>query len=349
VSGERIAWTDPLLRRVSPVGGRAGPCRSTDGSVDATGAGMNATARAATAEARLKDHVERIALDQPPIDVASVDFTVRNPALLRDRFGPVLSYMARVELEVERNVLELETLIPDPPEIDRHFYRDVWGPQEERHGLILDELHRQLGGMSEPADLTTVGAKLKVLGAVGQLGSIQDVSRMLYYLTGVATERSAVLAYNLLYDGVLELGEAAVAHTVLAPIRRQEPGHYAFYLMSARSLWVELSAWQRWLVRRMRSHSFSPVGVNNDGQRAQFGEVMMRLGIDRELDSFASQVVRAERDLLWARAHGLQVPEYAIRAFRDAVLLAQAADSDGAVARGPIAPARGPAPSTVAS
>src|SRR5690606_39475055 len=47
------------------------------------------------------------------------------------------------------------------------------------------------------------------------LDAFQDVVRMLYYLTGMATERSAVLAYNLLHDGVAELGEDAVAQTVI--------------------------------------------------------------------------------------------------------------------------------------
>ena len=285
---------------------------------------MVSTASRGVVEARLAEHVERIALTHPPIDVASVDFTVRDPTALRGRYGPVLAYMARVELEVERNVLELETLIPDPPEIDRRFYRDVWGPQEERHGQILDQLHRHLGGVPEAADLTSVSVKLHVLGALCRLESIQDVSRMLYYLTGMATERSAVLAYNLLHDGVLELGEDAVARTVLAPIRRQEPGHYAFYLMSARGLWAELSPWQQWLTRRMRSLSFSPVGVSNDAQRARFGDVMGRLGIDRDLDGFAAQVIRAERELLWARDRGLPVPGYVTRAFREAVALAHA-------------------------
>lgn len=291
---------------------------------------MESTALRSAEEARLHQHVDRIALAHPPIDVASVDFTVRDPAALRSRYGPVLAYMARVEIEVERNVLELETLIPDPPEIDRHFYRDVWGPQEERHGQILDQLHRHLGGIAEPADLTSVSVKLQVLGALGHLESMQDISRMLYYLTGMVTERSAVLAYNLLHDGVLELGEDAVAHSVLAPIRRQEPGHYAFYLMSARGLWTELSPWQRWLTRRMRSQSFSPVGVNNDVQRARFGDVMARLGIDRDLDGFAAQIIRAERDLLWARDHGLPVPRYVTRAFREAVALAHAAGENKA-------------------
>ena len=86
---------------------------------------------------------------------------------------------------------------------------------------------------------------------------------MLYYLTGMATERSAVLAYNLLHRGTLDLGEQAIAQSVIGQIKRQEPGHFVFYQLSARALWAELAAWQRWMVRFMRRASFAPVGANN--------------------------------------------------------------------------------------
>jgi hypothetical protein len=275
-------------------------------------------------ELRLADHVERLGDEHPPIDLATVDFDVRDPALLNDRYGHVLDYMARVELEVDRNVLELITMLPDPPEVDRVFYADVWQPQEIRHGQILDELQMRIGRDPAVADLDHIGVKLKILGALGHLNPVQDVSRMLYYLTGMSTERSAVLAYNLLYDGVVELGETAVAETIVAQIRRQEPGHYAFYKMSARGLAEQLSAWQRWLVRHLRRLSFAPVGANNDEQKADFGEVMSSLGIDRTIEPFAIQISRVERELLWAREQGMRVPDYVVAAFREAVELAQA-------------------------
>src|SRR4051794_40472532 len=91
-------------------------------------------------ESRLADHVDRLGEEHPPIPLDSVDYTMKRPGLLAERFGSVLSYMSRVELEVERNVLELNILLPDPPEVDRHFYADVWMPQETHHGLILDRL-----------------------------------------------------------------------------------------------------------------------------------------------------------------------------------------------------------------
>ena len=278
----------------------------------------------ATASSRLVDHVRRLGEEHPPIDLATVDFTVRDPAALSARYGHVLDYMARVELEVDRNVLELLALLPDPPDVDRFFYADVWQPQEVRHGEILDELQVRIGRPAATPDRDHVSTKLKVLGALGHLSPVQDVSRMLYYLTGMSTERSAVLAYNLLHDGVLELGETAVAETVVAPIRRQEPGHYAFYKMSAQGLAAELAGWQLWLLRRLRSSSYGPVGVNNDEQRADFGEVMVSLGIDRDVEAFTESIARVERDLLWARGQGMPVPAYVVRAFREAVEAAQA-------------------------
>lgn len=279
-------------------------------------------AYAPAAEARLSEHVARLAEEHPPIELGSVDLTVRRPREFEARFGHVLDYMARVELEVDRNVLELTTMLPDPPEIDRRFY-EVWQRQEIQHGLILDKLQVELGRPPADADLDSIGTKLKVLGALAHLRAFQDVCRMLYYLTGMATERSAVLAYNLLHRGTVELGETAVAQTVVAPIKRQEPGHYAFYQLSARGLWSELAGWQRWLVRLMRRMSFAPVGANNPRQLADFGDVMATLGIDRDSDDFADQISRVEAELLWARDRGLRVPDYVARAFREAVELAR--------------------------
>ena len=283
---------------------------------------LSPVTRPRSTELRLADHVDRLGAEHPPIDLATVDFTIRRPDVLNERYGHVLDYMARVELEVDRNVLELMTMLPDPPEVDRRFYAEVWQPQEIRHGLILDELQVRIGRDNAAADLDHVSAKIKLLGALSHLSPIQDVVRMLYYLTGMSTERSAVLAYNLLHAGLKDLGETALASSIVAPIRRQEPGHYAFYKMSARGLAEQLSGWQRWLVRTMRRISFAPVGANNQQQKADFGDLMRTLGIDRDLSAFARQISRVERELLWVRDHGMKVPDYVVAAFREAVDLA---------------------------
>jgi len=277
-------------------------------------------------DAKLAEHVERLGEEHPPIPLDSVDYTMKKPRALTDRFGAVLSYMARVELEVERNVLELNILLPDPPEVDRRFYADVWLPQETHHGLILDKL-QQLAGL-DPSDpnLDDVSFKLKLLGALGRMPGVQDISRMLYYLTGVATERSAVLAYNKLHAGLVELGERAIAATVVAPIRRQEPGHFAYYQMAAQQLWDQLSGWQRWLTRSLRKRTFEVVGAYDKHQIADFGDVMdaleMSKGGEAELREYARQVGRAELELMWAHRRGLRVPDYVFKSLRRAAELA---------------------------
>lgn len=281
-------------------------------------------------ERRLREHVDRLAAEHPPIRLDSVDFTVRRPDVLEQRFGHVLDYMARVELEVDRNVLELTTMLPHPPEIDRYFYADVWQPQEIQHGLILDRLQVELGREPAVTDLDHVGMKLKVLGALARWDSFHDVCRMLYYLTGMSTERSAVLAYNLLHDGVAELGEVAVAETIVGQIKRQEPGHYAFYKLSAQGLWSQIAPWQRFLVKLMRRISFAPVGANNPTQRADFGDVLRTLGVSDDITSFAVAIGRVESELFAARHAGLPVPSYVVKALRDAHDLALARASEPA-------------------
>ena len=278
---------------------------------------MTATA----AERRLIEHVDRIEAEQPPIPLDSVDFTVLRPDLVRDRFGATLDYLARVELEVDRNVLELNTMLPDPPEIDVRFYREVWHAQEIQHGVILDKLQTLLGRPPASPDTESVSAKMRILGAISHLSPVQDIVRMLYYLTGMSTERSAVLAYNKLHSGMADLGEQALADSVVAPIRRQEPPHYAFYKLSAQGLAARLSPWQSWLVRRLRALSWGPVGANNPQQKADFGGVMTALGMRDTLIDFGEEISRVERDLLFAKQRGLAVPSYVVDALHEAVAL----------------------------
>jgi hypothetical protein len=286
-----------------------------------TGVTKSRRARRRREDSRLADHVDRLGEEHPPIPLDSVDYTMNDPDQLVERFGPVLSYMSRVELEVERNVLELNVLLPDPPEVDRHFYADVWLPQETQHGIILDKLQVLAGLDAAEPNLDDVSFKLRLLGALGKVRGVQDVSRMLYYLTGLATERSAVLAYNKLHSELMELGERAVATTVVAPIKRQEPGHFAYYQLAARQLWSQLSTWQRWLVRTLRKRTFGPVGVSNDQQQVEFGDTMHALGMSRDeaaLQHYARQVGRVEHELLWAHRQGLRAPDYVFKALRRA-------------------------------
>ncbi|MEJ1109560.1 MULTISPECIES: GTP-binding protein LepA [unclassified Kribbella] len=273
----------------------------------------------------LRRFVETFAEEHPPLSLDAADLTIKNPEQVRRRYGGVFNYLTRVELEVERNVLELRALMPDATEIDRLFYEDVWSPQELQHGILLDAVQQGFGMVPAATDLE-VSAKIRLVGVLSHLPGMLAVVRLLYYLTGAATERSAVVAYSRLVDGLRAMGEHAIAETVIAPIRRQEPGHFAFYRLSAEALVGEegLSDWQVQLARILRRRSFELVGVNNRRQRADFGDVARALDFDRDLLEVARQVSRVERELLWAQHQGLKVPTYILTALQEAISLSTA-------------------------
>jgi hypothetical protein len=235
----------------------------------------------------------------------------------------VIDYLARVELEVDRNVLELLVLLPDVDEINKTFYADVWQPQEIQHGLILDRLQQDLGRTAAKPELE-LSFGIKILGALAHLKPIQEIAKLMYFLTGASTERQAVLAYNKINKGMQELGEAAISETIITPIKQQEPGHFAFYQMSATAMIQDgvLKPWQLFLTRVMREKSYHLVGTNHRKRyKADLGSVMTTLGIDDDLEGYAREVGRVENRLLWAHKHGMEFPPYILKAIRESVEL----------------------------
>jgi hypothetical protein len=270
---------------------------------------------------KIAEHVQRLGEHYPPIPLDSVDRTIKRPRLVARKFGHVIDYLARVELEVDRNVLELLVLLPDADETNKTFYADVWQPQEIQHGLILDRLQQDLGREAAEPHLE-VSFGIKILGALAHLKPIQDIAKLMYFLTGASTERQAVIAYNKINQGMQELGETAISETIITPIKRQEPGHFAFYQMSATAMIQDkvLKPWQLFLTRVMREKSYHLVGTNKmDRYKADMGRVMADLGLTDDLEGYAREVGRVENRLLWAHRQGMDFPPYILKAIRESV------------------------------
>jgi hypothetical protein len=270
---------------------------------------------------KIAEHVQRLGERYPPIPLDSVDRTIKRPGLVARKFGHVIDYLARVELEVDRNVLELLVLLPDVDETNKTFYADVWQPQEIQHGLILDRLQQDLGRAAARPHLE-VSFPIKILGALANLRPIQDIAKLMYFITGASTERQAVIAYNKINQGMKELGETAISATIITPIKQQEPGHFAFYQMSATAMIQDkvLKPWQLFLTRVMREKSYHLVGTNQMKQyQADMGGVMADLGLDHDLAGYAREIGRVETRLLWAHKQGMEFPPYILRALRESV------------------------------
>jgi hypothetical protein len=272
---------------------------------------------------RIRQHVERLGERHPPVDLAAADYRMADPRAVRERFAEPLEYMARVEMEVERNVLELAVLLPGVSETDRLFYADVWGPQEEHHGILLDTLGQQLGMPAAAPNLKSLSPRIRVLGALAHLPFVHEVIRLMYYLTGAATEKSAMMAYQRMSDGLAAMGETGVKTTVIDAIKVQEPGHFAFYRLSAEEMVQQgvLAPWQLHLARFIRSRSFGLVGAKSPDERAGYGSVIVNLGLEDELERHVRDITRVETHLLHAHDDGMKVPAYALAAFRDAAEL----------------------------
>lgn len=277
---------------------------------------------------RISEHVARLADEHPPIPMDSVDFTIRDAPRVRRRFGVTICFLTRVELEVARNVRELDVVLPHAPPADVVFYRDVWGPQELAHGAILDHLVGRLGLPSPTPVDVTVAPRLRALGVLDRVRHIEDVARMLYYLTGVTTERLAQLVYHSLGEQLVADDERAIAMTAVEPIRRQEPGHLAFYRMSAEHLSDQLRPWQRWLVRELRQATYSPPGVTTPDRSADLGRMMGELGLAAQVPAESEFLTALTQRLLRDEGRGLPVPDYVRRGFEDALARATAQPVD---------------------
>jgi hypothetical protein len=270
---------------------------------------------------KIAEHVQRLGELYPPIRLDSVDRTIKRPWLVAKKFGHVIDYLARVELEVDRNVLELLVLLPDADDTNKTFYADVWQPQEIQHGLILDRLQQDLGRTAAEPELE-LSLGIKILGTLAHLKPIQEIAKLMYFLTGASTERQAVLAYNKINRGMQELSETAISETIITPIKQQEPGHFAFYQMSATAMIQDkvLRPWQLFLTRVMREKSYHLVGTNHMRRyKADMGGVMTTLGLDDDLEGYAREVGRVENRLLWAHKQGMEFPPYILKALKESV------------------------------
>ncbi|HSN11895.1 MAG TPA: GTP-binding protein LepA [Propionibacteriaceae bacterium] len=197
----------------------------------------------------------------------------------------------------------------------------MWQPQEVAHGVILDRLQVDLGLPSAEVFLG-IPMRMKLLGALAHLPAVQEISRFLYYLTGAATERQAVVAYSRFTTQLDQLEETAISETVIGQIKRQEPGHYAFYQMSATQMIQDgvLAPWQLYVARVLRDKGFALVGTNYVTEyQAQLGAVLVGLELDDELARYAKDIGRLEAKLLWANRNGMEFPPYFLEALRQSV------------------------------
>jgi hypothetical protein len=120
---------------------------------------------------------------------------------------------------------------------------------------------------------------------------------------------------------MLEMGEDAVAKTILHPIKQQEPGHFAFYQMSAMLMVQDkvLKPWQLFLARVLREKGYYVAGGQSKRRRAEVGRMATDLGVHDDVEGYAREIGRVESRLLWAGRKGMESPPYIVKALRESI------------------------------
>ncbi|MFC5381692.1 GTP-binding protein LepA [Aquipuribacter nitratireducens] len=260
------------------------------------------------------------------IAVDSVDFGVPDATAVRRELGSTLDYFARVEREVERNVLELQVLLPQADDRTRRFMR-VWEEQELPHGWIFDRLQRELGLPESTPNLNHISRSLRLGGVLGHVPGVHDALMFLYFSIGAMHERLTAVGYDLLKERLLHLGARGFAETAVAPIRGQESTHYAYYRNSALLQRERLADWQLHLCRIVRTRTYHPIGATTPSNRADFGGVAVHLSGSDDVDRFAVPVQRVAQELLVRQRDGLRLPAFVARGLRESVAAFRARES----------------------
>jgi hypothetical protein len=243
----------------------------------------------------LEAKLDRLESD-PPILPSSVDYTLNNPELVRERFGHVFNYFGRTEGEVALNTKQLEAILPNADDHTKRFI-GVWMSQELPHGQIFDQLQVHLGLEPAVVDPNDVSPWLHVAGSVARLPKMHDAFMMLYLSRGAMHERLTAAGYRSLEKQLLEIGEPDFVNTALKPIERQEAGHLGYYQAAAQAKRRELAPWQLGLVRGLTARTYKPVGVRSEEHGLAFGRITNTL-VPSKLDDFVEPVQRIANKLL---------------------------------------------------
>jgi hypothetical protein len=243
----------------------------------------------------LESKLDKLEADAP-IALATVDFDVTNPELLRQEFGHVFHYFGRVEGEVAMNTNQLSALLPNADEHTKRFI-GIWKGQEIQHGMIFDNLQTVLGLEPAVVDPNAIGNSVKLGGEIAKLPKMHDVFMMLYLSRGAMHERLTAGGYKSLEKQLLTHGEVALVETALKPIQHQEAGHLGYYQSAALAKRRELAPWQLGLARKLTHRLYLPVGVGNDEQAVAFTGVAKTLAAP-DIAGFVQPVQRVANKLL---------------------------------------------------
>ena len=237
-----------------------------------------------------------LVLTHDPIDIETVDRTLNNPELLREKYGETMQYFGEIENRVEQNANQLQALLPYMDEPTKEFIA-AWEAQELVHGAIFDQAMADIGMTPYAFDPSDVSRGFKLGGELSRIPDIDKVLQFLYLTTGALHERLTAKGYIGLIDSLKQDGEIALAETAVKPINRQEGKHLGYYKEAALVQRDKLSPWQLALAREIKTRTYAPVGAMDNKHKMRFGKVIKVVRGDHTVEEMAEPVQKVAEQL----------------------------------------------------
>lgn len=246
----------------------------------------------------IEHKIERLAQVQP-LDPDEVDYTISNPSVLGKALGRTFAYFGRVEQEITG--YNLDILLPDSPDDYAGRFRQIWEAQEIPHGIIFENIQKALGLVPEPLPESEPATNAhKLAGALGKVSTgLHEVVEMVWLGRGAMHEQLTLSGYHRLGERLIDIGETALYHTAIKPIKPQEGGHSDFYSTAGGMLSARLRPWQKRAVKAISLKTYAPVGVHNFSQSADFGHIAEILADGKDkIANFVDPIQRVAQNLL---------------------------------------------------
>lgn len=202
----------------------------------------------------------------PTLTPEMLTVEVRNPVSVAEQLGHALTYACEIEADTA-NTAEVVRLIAGQSEAT-----DAWEQQEIGHSQVYGAFLRECGLPIPVVDIRTPPRSHRLFDAVaGMSPSVRKVGALVVGAQGYINERTNMLGQSSTTAKLRAMGEEYFA-SAIDTMRKQEAVHAAYYLETYNRLIVEASEWQQWLVARLVSHGFRPVGANTPVRERQFAE-----------------------------------------------------------------------------
>lgn len=247
----------------------------------------------------LMQRIERLEAEGP-IDPNSLDFSVYNPNLVRDRLAQHLAYSQAVEIEVPNTANVVRTILPNMSDEEARFV-NIWDEQETQHGVLLG-VPVEVCGIDPLPTREVVPPAMKLAGLIARVSSgMHSIVEIIYLAEGAMGERETLGFYKNLGKELNELGELPLSK-VVGKIASQEAAHLGFYKQAAREMLANLRPWQVRFAKQFIERTYMPVGVRvgalHEERRRQFGHTALDSLQRVSLEELTLPIEKLARDLL---------------------------------------------------